>query len=73
MIMIGYILTTEQKNAIQGQAFAPFEQFNCVQDVDGVWYTIVSPKQIPVIQSGEFAWVTECPESEYVPPTPPSL
>ena len=71
--MIGYALTIEQKDLIQGQAFAPFEQFNCVQNIEGVWYTIVSAAQIPIIQNGDFAWVVELPSSEYVPPTPPSF
>lgn len=71
--MIGYALTTEQKDLIQGQAFAPFEKFNCVKDVEGVWYTIVSSAQIQIIQSGDFAWVVELPSSEYVPPKPPSF
>jgi len=34
--MLGYQLTEEQKDQIQGQQFAPFQCFNCVQDINGV-------------------------------------
>ena len=69
--MIGYILTESEKDAIQGQEFAPFERFNCVQDINNVWFNFVTEQQIPLVQASQYAWVLECPQGEYVPkPTP---
>jgi hypothetical protein len=69
--MIGYILTTEQKDQIQGKEFAPFECFNCVQDINDVWFNFVSDQQIPEIEASQYAWVLNLPQGEYVPPLPP--
>ena len=66
--MIGYILTQEQKDAIQGQEFAPFERFNCVEDINGVWFNFVTEQQVPFIEASEYAWVLDLPQGEYVPP-----
>ena len=69
--MIGYILTTEQNDQIQGKEFAPFECFNCVQDINDVWFNFVSDQQIPEIEASQYAWVLNLPQGEYVPPLPP--
>jgi hypothetical protein len=69
--MLGYQLTEEQKDQIQGKEFAPFEQFNCVQDINDVWFNFVSDQQIPLIQASQYAWVLDLPEAEYIPPPPP--
>jgi hypothetical protein len=69
--MIGYILTIEQYTEIQGKEFAPYQYFNCVQDINGVWFNFVSDQQIPFIQVSEYAWVLDLPKGEYVPPPPP--
>jgi hypothetical protein len=71
--MIGYILTKEQYNDIQGQEFAPFERFNCVQDVNGVWFNFVSEQQIPEVESSQYAWVLNLPQAEYTPPPSPDF
>jgi hypothetical protein len=69
--MIGYILTPEQKEQIQGKEFAPFECFNCVQDINDVWFNFVSDQQIPQVQASPFSWVLDLPQGEYIPkPTP---
>ena len=69
--MIGYILTETEKDAIQGQEFAPFERFNCVQDVNDVWFNFVTEQQIPLVESSQYAWILELPQGEYVPPSTP--
>ena len=69
--MIGYILTQEQYEQIQGKEFAPYQYFNCVQDINGVWFNFVTQQQIPLIQSSEYAWVLDLSQGEYVPPPPP--
>jgi hypothetical protein len=60
--MIGYILTQEQKEQIQGQEFAPFEHFNCVQDINNVWFNFVTEQQKPLVESSEYAWILNLPE-----------
>ena len=69
--MQGYILTREEKEQIQGKEFAPFEQFNCVQDINDVWFNFVTEQQIPQVQASQYAWVLTLPQSEYIPPPPP--
>jgi len=69
--MIGYILTEAEKDAIQGQEFAPFQRFNCVQDINDVWFNFVNEQQIPLVEASQYAWVLECPQGEYVPPPTP--
>jgi hypothetical protein len=69
--MIGYILTQEQYQEIQGQEFAPFERFNCVQDINDVWFNFVTEQQIVQVEASEYAWVLTLPTGEYIPkPTP---
>lgn len=70
--MIGYILTTQQYNQIQGQYYTPYQFFNCVQDINDVWFLFLSDEDKPEVTSSEYAWVLELPEGEYTPkPTPP--
>jgi hypothetical protein len=69
--MIGYILTTDQKNQIQGKEFAPYQHFNCVQDINDVWFNFVTDQQITLIQESQYSWVLYLPQGEYIPkPTP---
>jgi hypothetical protein len=70
--MIGYILTLEQKDQIQAQEFAPFEQFNCVEDINDVWFNFVTEQQIPLIQESQYAWVLDLPKGEYIPKPSPN-
>ena len=69
--MIGYILTIEEKNQIQGKEFTPFQTFNCVQDINGVWFNFVTDQQKNDIEQSQYAWVLMLPQGEYVPPPPP--
>ena len=69
--MIGYILTPEQKEQVQGQFYAPYEFFNCVADINGVWFLFLSEQDIPLVQSSQYAWTLTLPQGEYTPPPPP--
>jgi len=71
--MIGYILTTEQYDQIQGQEFAPFEFFNCVKDINNIWFTFVSEQQIPQVEASQYAWVLTLPQGEYIPKPSPEF
>jgi hypothetical protein len=70
--MIGYTLTIEQYNQIQGQFYSEFEFFNCVQDIDDVWFLFLSDEDKIQIQNTEWSWILTLPEGEYTPkPSPP--
>jgi hypothetical protein len=69
--MQGYILTIEQYEQIQGKEFAPYQYFNCVQDINGVWFNFVTEQQISDIEQSQYSWVLNLPQGEYVPPQPP--
>ena len=64
--MIGYKLTTEQKDLLVGQQFAPDEYFNPVPDIDGVFF--IFEGEVNGCTNEEFMWVKDLPEAEYVPP-----
>lgn len=66
--MIGYKLTTEQKNAIQGQFYNENCFFNCVQDINNDWFLFLSNDDIIQINNTEFDFLISLPEFEYVPP-----
>ena len=69
--MIGYILTPEQKELIQGQYFATDIFFNCVADINGIWFLFLSEQDIPLVQSSQYAWTLDLPQGEYTPPPAP--
>ena len=70
--MIGYILTEEQYVQIQGQFYAPYEFFNCVQDINEIWFLFLSDQDKVQVIETEYAWLLELPEGKYTPPpTPP--
>lgn len=71
--MIGYKLSEEQYNQIQGQEFAPFQKFNCVQDINDIWFNFVSDQQIPQVEASKYSWVLTLPQAEYTPPPSPEL
>lgn len=68
---IGYILSESQKDQVQGQFYAPYEFFNCVQDINGVWFLFLSEQDKAQVAETEYAWLLQCPEGEYVPPPAP--
>jgi len=70
--MLGYILTPEQKDQIQGKEFAPFECFNCVQDINDVWFNFVTEQQIAQVEQSQYAWVLTLPQGEYIPKPSPN-
>lgn len=71
--MIGYILTNTEKKSIQGKEYAPYQFFNCVQDINGVWYTFLTDEDKVTIATTEYAWLLDCKEGEYVAPEAPPL
>jgi hypothetical protein len=70
--MLGYQLTEEEKDLIQGQYYAPYQFFNCVQDINGVWFLFLSDEdKEEVFTNMQYAWVLTLPEAEYIPPPSP--
>lgn len=69
--MIGYILTPEQQAKVQGQFYTQYEFFNCVQDIDGVWFLFLTEQDKAAITDTEWAWILDLSEGEFVPPPAP--
>ena len=64
--MIGYKLTTEQKDLLVGRQFAPNQYFNPVIDINGDYF--IFEGEVEGCTNEEFMWVKELPQAEYVPP-----
>jgi hypothetical protein len=69
--MIGYTLTPEQKDLIQGQYYAPYQFFNCVLSIDNVWFLFLSDEDKAEVVNTEWSWILTLPEAEYTPPPAP--
>jgi hypothetical protein len=69
--MIGYTLTPEQKDLIQGQYYTPYQFFNCVLSIDNVWFLFLSDEDKAEVVNTEWSWVLSLPQAEYVPPPAP--
>ena len=69
--MIGYILTQDQYTQVQGQYYTEYQFFNCVADINGVWFLFLSDEDKQVVATTEWAWILDLPEAEYIPPPPP--
>jgi len=68
---IGYTLTESEYNQVQGQYYTEYQFFNCVQDINGVWFLFLSDEDKQVVATTEYAWILDLPEAEYIPPPPP--
>jgi hypothetical protein len=68
--MIGYTLTIAEKDLIQGQEYAPYQIFNCVQDINKVWCTFLTNDDKRAIIGTQYEWLLFCPQEEYVPSEP---
>jgi hypothetical protein len=69
--MIGYTLTPEQYEQIQGQYYTASQFFNCVADIDGTWFLFLSAQDKPEVEASEYAWILDLPQAEYIPPPAP--
>lgn len=66
--MTGYKLTENQMNYVQDKFYTPHQFINCVQDINGIWFTFLTNEDIASIETTEINWLLECPQVEYVPP-----
>jgi len=71
--MIGYILNTEDYNQIQGQFYAPYQCFNCVQDIQDIWFTFLTELDKETILNTEWNWILDLPQAEYIPKPSPEF
>jgi len=70
--MIGYILNQQQYEQIQGQYYSQSQFFNCVQDINDVWFLFLSDQDKQEIALTDWAWILELPQEEYISkPSPP--
>ena len=57
---------------MQGQFYTPEQFFNCVADINGVWYLFLSTQDKEDILNTSWNWILTLPEGEYIaPPAPP--
>lgn len=63
--MIVAILTTNQKDQLQGQQYTQDSYFNPIQDANNKW--VISVEEIDTCTNKDFAWVKELELIEYKP------
>ena len=68
---IGYTLSENEYNQVQGQYYTEYQFFNCVLSIDNVWFLFLSDEDKQVVATTEWAWILDLPEAEYIPPPPP--
>jgi hypothetical protein len=69
--MIGYILTNEQAQQVQGVFITPYLFINCVQDINEVWFFFGNEQDKQAFANTEYMWLFDLPQAEYIPPPPP--
>jgi hypothetical protein len=70
--MLGYKLTNEEKDSIQGQYYTDSQFFNCVQDINGTWFLFLSDQdKQQILNDTTWNWILTLPEAEYTPPPAP--
>jgi hypothetical protein len=65
--MIGYILTPEQANEVQGKFITPYLFINCVQDINDVWFFFGNEQDKETFKDSEYMWLFDLPTGEYIP------
>jgi hypothetical protein len=63
-MMVG-LLTSEQKDSLVGQLYAPDSYFNPIQDANGNW--IISLEEVDQCTEPDFLWVKQLPLIDFVP------
>jgi hypothetical protein len=69
--MIGYTLTPDQYEQVQGVFITPYLFINCVQDINDVWFFFGNEQDKQAFANTQFMWLFDLPQSEYIPPAPP--
>lgn len=71
--MIGYILTLEQKNAIQGKFYSEWQVFSCALDINNIWFIVLSQQDETEIINTQYNWILNLKKGEFIPPVNPYL
>ena len=71
--MIGYILTQENYDQVQGQFINPYQFINCVADIQGNYFFFGNEQDKVAFANSEFSWLFDLPQEEYIPPVPPEF
>lgn len=69
--MEGRIVTNEQAADLQGVFIDNDTFFNFVQDINGVWFLMLSEQDEIDIAQTEYDYLLDIPLSPYTPPPPP--
>jgi len=65
--MLGYILTTEQYDQVQGKFINPYQFINCVMDINDVWFFFGNDQDKEYFKDTEYMWLFDLPQGEYIP------
>jgi hypothetical protein len=71
--MIGYILTPQQYEQVEGQYYTEYQFFYCVKDINDIWFLTLSTQDKQEILNTEWNWILTLPEGDYVPPPFPPI
>ena len=69
--MIGYILTQENYDQVQGQYINPYQFINCVSDINDTYFFFGNEQDKEAFKDTEFMWLFDLPTAEYVPKPSP--
>lgn len=70
--MIGYILTENQFEEVQGKFITPYLFINCVEDINDIPFFFATEQDKELFKDTEYMWLFDCPQGEYTPkPSPP--
>ena len=69
--MLGYQLSQEQYDQVQGQFINPYQFINCVQDINDVWFFFGNDQDKEGFKDTEYMWLFDLPTAEYVPKPSP--
>ena len=71
--MIGYILTEEQYNEVQGKFITHYLFINCVKDINDIPFFFATEQDKEQFKDTEYMWLFDLPQGEYTPPPSPEF
>ena len=71
--MLGYQLSQEQYDQVQGQFINPYQFINCVADIQGNWFFFGNDQDKEAFKDTEYMWLFDLPQEEYVAPPAPEF
>lgn len=71
--MIGYKLSQEQKDQVQGQFINPYQFINCVQNINDIWFFFGNDQDKESFEGTEYMWLFDLPQEEYTPKPSPEF